>query len=433
MSVLKRILLVLSLAVLPYQTAISVLQIEVKQGVEAGIPVAIVPFAHQGVVAPQNISKIVAADLVRSGRFESVPKSNFLSRPNDHTQVQYKDWRLVKAEVLVVGKVNGISKDQYQVQFQFFDVFKGRQLGGFRYTVRHDQMRKLAHQIADIIYEKLLGQRGAFDTRIAYITTQSSGTGIRYFLKVADSDGYRPQNILESSEPILSPAWSPDGARLAYVTFENRRSNVYVQRILDGGRTKIADFKGLNSAPAWSPDGTKLAMTLSKDGNPEIYILNLASNQLTRLTRHHAIDTEPGWSPDGRTLVFTSDRSGRPQIYRVSARGGQAERLTFEGKYNARASYSPDGKRLTIVTNQGDGFRIAVLYLANRALQVLTDSPLAESPSFAPNGAMILYATQDKGRGVLAGVSSDGRVQQLLRFQQGEVREPAWSPYNSRL
>lgn len=430
---MSRLLIILCIAISPFHAANAVLQIEVKKGVEAGIPIAIVPFVHQGVAPPHNISDIVEADLVRSGRFQSLPHSDFLSRPSDHTQVQYKDWRLIKAEVLVVGEIKGVSNDQFQVQFQFFDVFKSRQLGGFRYTVRNDQVRKLAHQISDIIYEKLLGQRGAFDTRIAYVTAQRASTGVNYFLKIADSDGYNPQNVLESKEPILSPAWSPDGLRLAYVTFENRRSNVYVQRIRDGGRTKIADFKGLNSAPAWSPDGGRLAMTLSKDGNTEIYVLNLGSKQIIRLTRHHAIDTEPGWSPDGRYLVFTSDRSGKPQIYRVPAAGGQAERQTFEGKYNARASYSPDGKRLVMVTNQGGGFRIAVLYLANRALQVLTDSPLAESPSFAPNGAMILYATQYQGRGVLAGVSSDGRVQQLLKFQQGDVREPAWSPYNSRL
>ncbi len=411
------------------------LEIEITQGVEAGIPVALVPFEWRGVgQPPQSLSDIIGSDLRRSGRFEMIPERDFVSRPSDHTGINFKDWRLIKAEALVVGRIENLGGDRYRVQFQLFDVFKGKQLAGSVYpSVPAGSLRKLAHQISDIIHEKLTGEPGPFDTRIAYVTLEKVGGKPRYLLEVADSDGFGAQTILESDEPILSLAWSPDGARLAYVSFEQGRSMIYVQQLRDGSREQVAAFPGLNGAPAWSPDGRRLAMSLSKDGNPEIYVMELATRNVQRLTNHHAIDTEPAWSPDGRHIVFTSDRAGKPQIYRMRGDGAGVERLTFEGKYNARPSYSPDGKRLTLITNQGGGYHVAVFLIDGRGLLELTDSDLDESPSFAPNGGMILYATQQGGSAVLAAVSADGRVKQVLRFQRGEVREPAWSPYNRKL
>ena len=410
------------------------LTIEITQGVERGMPVAIVPFAWEGPGTPiQEVGGIVQANLVRSGRFEAIPENDFLSRPHDDGEVVFKDWRLIKAEALVIGKVRDLGGDRYAVQFQLYDVFRGAQLAGYRYTVEGRHLRRVGHQISDIVYEKLTGEPGAFDTRIAYVTLERGGGRNRYLLQIADSDGYNPVTILESREPIMSPAWSPDGSQLAYVSFEDGRSMVYLQNLADGGRKRIADHEGLNSAPAWSPDGRELALVLSKDGNPEIYRYRLNDGRLMRLTSHLAIDTEPAWSPDGRQIVFTSDRSGSPQLYRMGRDGGATQRLTFEGRYNARADFSRDGRTLSLVTGDGSGFRIAVLRLDNLALQILTDSRLDESPSFAPNGRMILYASERQGRGVLAAVSADGRVQQMLRFQQGDVREPDWSPFNRKL
>ncbi len=410
------------------------LEIEITQGVEAGIPIAVVPFEWNGPgVPPHFVSDIVEADLKRSGRFDTIPRGDFLSNPHDHLQVNYKDWRLIKAEALVVGRMQRAGANQYQVEFRVFDVFKSKQLTGFRYNVPGKSLRKLAHQISDIVYEALTGERGAFDTRVAYVTLERSPTRTRYLLRVADSDGFGAVTILESKEPILSPAWSPDGERLAYVSFEQRRSMIFVQRLGDGKRDLVSSYQGVNGAPAWSPDGRTLAVVSSREGNAEIYTINLQNKQTRRLTNHIAIDTEPAFSPDGSSIVFTSDRAGRPQIYRMRMDGSGVQRLTFEGTYNARASYSPDGKRLTMVTNQGAGYRIGVFHLDSKGLFVITDTTLDESPSFAPNGAMILYATQQGGSGVLSAVSADGRVKQVLRFQKGDVREPAWSPYNRKL
>lgn len=437
MTWMRQSLFVVSAIVLALmsRTASAQLTIEITKGVDAGIPIAVVPFEWTGSSPlPQQIADIVEADLVRSGRFDAKERGDFLETPHDNTEIGYRNWRLLKAEALVVGRVRASSPGRYEVRFQLMDVYKEQQLAGYQFVVDAGKLRKVAHQISDIVYEELIGKPGAFDTRIAYVTVENqASTGNRSLLMVADSDGYGAREILSSTHPIMSPAWSPRGDRLAYVSFEGGRSMVYVQDVLTGGRERIADFEGLNSAPAWSPDGSRLAMTLSRDGNPEIYVMSLNGGGLKRLTNHSAIDTEPSWSPDGQHIVFTSDRAGRPQIYQVPASGGEAQRLTFEGIYNARASYSPSGDRLVMVTNQGGGYQIGVFYLANRALQVLTDSNLDESPTFAPNGDMILYASQAGGRGVLAAVSSDGRVKQRLRFLDGVVREPAWSPFNQKL
>ncbi len=422
-------------ALLAGNVARAQLTIEITKGVEAGIPVAVVPFEWQSSAPPpQDVAAVIEADLVRSGRFDARSKDDFLEVPHDNTEVSYKNWRLLKTEALVVGRMRALAPDRYEVRFQLLDVYKESQLAGYQFVVDGSKLRKVAHQISDIIYEALTGKPGAFDTRIAYVTVQEqASSGTRFLLMVADSDGYGAREILSSSSPVMSPAWSPDGNRLAYVSFEGGRSMVYLQNVVTGQRRLLAEFPGLNSAPAWAPDGRRLAMTLSRDGNPEIYVMDIDGGALRRITNHTAIDTEPAWSPDGSSLVFTSDRAGKPQIYQVPAGGGEARRLTFEGSYNARASFSPDGRNLTLVTNQGSGYLIGLFDLGSGGLNVLTDSNLDESPSFAPNGDMILYASRVGGRGVLAAVSSDGRVQQRLRFLDGSVREPAWSPSNQKL
>jgi len=413
----------------------AVLTIEITQGADVRLPIAVVPFHWDGRDKPvHDVSQIVGQDLARSGRFAVLPATDYVSQPHQDRDVVFKDWRILKAEALLIGGVQQLAPGRYQVEFRLYDVFKEMQLAGFRYTVGAEKLRTVAHQISDIVYEKLTGEPGAFNTRIAYITKENERRGkALYKLQVADSDGYGPQTVVRSPEPLLSPAWSPDGRRLAYVSLEGRHARVFVQNVGDGKRELMAQFKGINSAPAWSPDGRRLALTLSKGGNPDIYVLQLDGRGLRRLTQHPAIDTEPAWSPDGRHIVFTSDRAGRPQVYRMTADGRDTERLTFEGDYNARASYSADGKMLTLVNGDEGRFRIATLKMADKLLNVLTDTTLDESPSFAPNGRMVLYATEVRGRGVLASVTADGRVRHLFKFEEGDVREPAWSPYNREL
>jgi len=425
-------ILVLVVGLLWHFQAIAALTIEITEGVEGALPIAVVPFGWEGTgaVPGQDIAAIVSSDLSRSGRFKTLPASDMLARPHSDSEVEYRDWKVLGMENLVVGRIQPNGTDGYLVRFQLFDVFKGALLTGYSIPATEGNLRATAHRIADIVYETLTGEKGAFSTRIAYVESIPDADGKkRVVLQVADADGYGPQTILNSPDPIMSPAWSPDGLRLAYVSFVRGKPGIYVQEVFTGKRQQVAAYPGINGAPAWSPDGRQLALTLSKDGNPEIYVLNLTSKGLRRLTEHYAIDTEPSWSPDGRTIVFTSDRGGKPQIYRVPASGGRVERVTFEGSYNARASYSPDGKSLTLVTRQGADFRIATLQLGNGRLQVLSGGVLDESPSFAPNGDMIIYATRTGGRHELAAVSVDGRVRQRLTLQGGgDVREPVWSP-----
>ena len=411
--------------------ASAILTIEITQGVDGGLPIAVVPFGGAGTQRPpQDVAAVIEADLARSGRFTPLDKKIFVSRPAEDKQVVFKDWRIVKAEALVIGNVKPAAQGRWQVEFRLYDIYKEKQLAGYSYVVAADRLRAVAHQISDIIYEKLTGDPGVFSTRIAYVTREGVVRRFSFKLQIADSDGHNPVTVLKSKEPLMSPAWAPDGMQLAYVSFEQRRPILYMQNVVNGKRRRIAEFDGINSAPAWSPDGTRLALTLSRDGNPEIYVMRLSDSTLTRLTNHPAIDTEPSWSPDGNEIAFTSDRGGKPQIYRMRANGGKVERVTFEGEYNARASYSADGKMLTLVSGAQGRYHAALLHLQSSVLQVLTDTPLDESPSFAPNGRMILYATDRGGRGVLASVSSDGRVRQLLKLQEGDVREPAWSPFN---
>lgn len=410
------------------------LTIEITQGMEGAVPIAVVPFdiSNNRYQPPQDVSGIIAADLARSGRFAPVDERDMLSKPSDIKQVRFQDWRTLGVDNLVIGKVEAAGDDKYRIQFRVFDVYRGRQITGHSMPATAAQLRYVAHHISDIIYEKLTGEPGAFATHIAYVEVEKKAGYKEYRLLLSDSDGFNARELLNSREPLMSPAWSPDGRKLAYVSFENRRASVYVQDVSTAKRSKVAGFTGINGAPSWSPDGSRLALTLSRDGNPEIYVLNLKDSQLKRLTVGPAIDTEPVWSPDGNSIVFTSDRGGSPQLYRMSASGGSAKRLTFEGSYNASADFSPDGRNLVMVNGDRGHYRIAVQNLDSGLFRVVTDGKLDESPSFAPNGSMIIYATETGRRGVLAAVSSDGRFRQRLSVQKGEVREPVWSPYNRR-
>jgi TolB protein len=428
---MKKLLFALLLSLFWLTAAKADLTIEITEGVEGALPIAIVPFGWQGAGRPPvDISGVIDADLQRSGRFKTIPQGDMLSRPTTADAIQFKDWRALDVENLVIGQVRPKGTGGYEIRFQLFDVYKGEQLTGYTIPTTAPNLRATAHRIADLIYEKLLGIPGAFATRIAYITSTKKADGSQKIdLNIADADGYNPETIVSSTEPLMSPAWSPDGRRLAYVSFEEGRSSIYVQEVYTGKRQKLTSFKGINGAPSWSPDGRKLAMALSKDGNPDIFVYELARKKLRPVTRHYAIDTEPSWSPDGKSLVFTSDRGGKPQIYQVSAFGGPAKRLTFQNSYNASASFSPDGKLLALVTQEDGGYRIAVQDLDSGIMQVLSQGRLDESPSFAPNGGMIIYASKAGYRGELAAVSVDGRVRQRLALQEGDVREPVWSPF----
>lgn len=401
------------------------LQIDITQGTDGTIPIAVVPF---GGGAPEDVAQIVSSDLARSGQFNTLAPTAMPELPIDPQQVNFGAWRAAKRDYVVVGRVRPDGAG-YAIEFYLLDVSKGGQLTAMSVSTSRAELRMGAHRVADIIYEAILGIKGAFATRIAYVTESGVAPYRTYGLEVADSDGYNPQTVLESREPIMSPAWSPDGRRLAYVSFETRRAAIYVQDLYSGRRERVAMFSGINGSPSWSPDGSRLALTLSRDGNPEVYVLDLATRQVQRVTNSSAIDTEATWSPDGSSIVFTSDRGGRPQTYQVGVDGSAPRRLTFDGAYNARPSMSADGRYLTTVQGCGGGFCISVLDLKTGASRVLTKGPMDEAPSFAPNGSMLLYAAQEGGRSVLKVVSVEGRANTRLSFQQGKVRDPAWGPY----
>jgi TolB protein len=406
------------------------LEIEIVQGNASQLPIAIVPFQWRSASPPPvtTVSEVVSNDLYRSGLFAPVDEADMVDRPADAESIRFGTWRLLKVDYLVIGWVNDSPGGGYDIVYQLFDVNTQERLLSQITTVGPGDLRFGAHRVADAIYEALTGVPGAFATRIAYVSATGEGADLRYELVVADADGFNPITVVGSPEPLLSPAWSPDGERLAYVSFEKGNSAIYVQEVTTGARELISSGKGINGAPSFSPDGRYVALTLSRSGNPEIYVRDLTTGSTTQLTNHWAIDTEATWSPDSRTVYFTSDRSGRPQIYAVDRNGGQARRVTFEGDYNARATIAPDGRSLAVAHGRGNEYRIAVWDMENARLRVLTPGVLDESPSFAPNGSMILYATREGTRGVLSAVSADGNVRQRLVLSEGDVREPAWSP-----
>lgn len=424
-------ILILIMALFTIQTAQAQLEIEIISGNASALPIAVVPFQWMEAGAPpvSSVDEIVSGDLYRSGLFDPMAVVDMAERPVDEEGIRFGTWRLLKVDYIVIGKVrtpnDGIG---HELIYQLYDVHTQERLLSRVTTVGPGDMRFGAHRVADAIYEALTGVPGAFSTRIAYITSTGLGNNQRFELVVADADGFGPQSVVGSPEPLLSPAWSPDGKNLAYVSFELGNSAIYMQNVSTGARELISSGKGINGAPSFSPDGKKMAMTLSRSGNPEIYVRDMATGRTNQITQHWAIDTEPVWSPDGRYIYFTSDRGGRPQIYRLPPGGGTPARVTLEGDYNARASISPDGRRIAVAQGRGSEYRIAVWDIKTERFTILTPGTLDESPSFAPNGSMILYATREGSRGVLSAVSADGNVRQRLVLSEGDVREPAWSP-----
>ncbi|TAN54721.1 MAG: Tol-Pal system protein TolB [Betaproteobacteria bacterium] len=424
MIMVMRIFLAL-LAVLAFSGAARAqLSIEITGAGGQRIPIAVAPFPGEASL-PAGIAAIVRADLERSGLFRGIEVPPMVPQPTEGSNVDFAEWRSRLADALVLGSVVQRPDGRFEARFRLYDVVKQAPLGGIAYTLTREQARATAHRIADYIYEKLTGEKGVFSTRIAYVVKR----GNRYELQIADADGASEETALASFEPIISPAWSPDGRRLAYVSFENKKPVVYVHSLLDGKRHVAANFKGSNSAPAWSPDGSKLAVALSRDGGSQLFLLNPDGSGVRRLTQSAGIDTEPVFSPDGQYLYFTSDRGGSPQIYRMPSGGGEAQRVTFEGSYNVSPRISRDGKKLAYIARHNGKFQATLLDLATRQAQILTDSDRDESPSIAPNGRMILLATVVGGRGILSAVSSDGRVKQRLTMPAGDVREPAWGPF----
>ena len=412
------------------------LNVDIVNGVKTATPIVVVPFAQDGgTPLPTDVADVMRNDFNRSGKFRSLAKSDIVEQPSSGAAIKFATWRLLKQDFIVVGHVKNDGNGMVQVSYELWDVNKQQSmLNQAMPPVPVGDLRSVSHQIADIIYQKITGVRGAFWTRIAYITAVGLGNNTTYSLIVADSDGYNPQVVARSRESLLSPAWSPDGKKIAYVSFESGNSNIYVQDITTGSRQLVeAHAKGINGAPAWSPDGSKLAVALSYVGNLELFTLDLATHKETRLTHSLSIDTEPVWTPDGQSLYFTSDRSGQPQIYKIPATGGTPERITFQGQNNADADVSYDGKQVAMVQGNGNVYRIAVMdrSLGNQ-VRFLSPGPLDGSPSFAPNASMLLYSATEGTRGVLYAESADGQVRQRLVLSDGDVREPAWGPYRQR-
>ncbi|MGX5218658.1 MULTISPECIES: Tol-Pal system beta propeller repeat protein TolB [Pseudomonas] len=404
----------------------------ISTGTDRATPIAVVPFGWQGgSVLPDDIAEIVGNDLRNSGVFEPIPRQNMISQPTQASEVIYRDWKAVNAQYVLVGSMVPAG-GRIQVQYALFNVATEQQVMTGTVGGTTDQLRDMAHYISDQAFEKLTGVKGAFSTRLLYVTAERfSVDNTRYTLQRSDYDGARAVTLLQSREPILSPSFAPDGKRIAYVSFEQRRPRIFVQYIDTGRREQITNFEGLNGAPAWSPDGKRLAFVLSKDGNPEIYVMDLASKSLRRVTNQFGIDTEPFWGKDGQTIYFTSDRGGKPQIYKTNINSGSVERVTFVGNYNANPKLSADEKTLVMIHRQEGftNFKVAAQDLQRGNVRILSSTNLDESPTVAPNGTMIIFATRQQGRGVLMLASVNGRVRLPLPTAQGEVREPSWSPY----
>jgi TolB protein len=426
----KIIVLWLAMLVFLSHSASAELIIQITGGTKSAIPVAVVPFAWRGVSghAPINVASIVSADLTRSGHFKTLPVRDMIDKPSRTEAIKLGNWRALAQDYLVIGEIRQ-NQDRFIIEFKLFDVYRGKQLLGYRLPATARGLRRTVHRISDLVYEELTGLQGVFNSRIAYVTQKRKSKRMRiYQLKVADSDGFNPKVIASSIEPIMSPAWSPDGKKIAYVSFEKKKHRIFIQTLATGKRSKIPAGRGINGAPAWSPDGSQLAITLSKDGSPDIYVVDLKNRSWQKLTKSYAIDTEPAWSPDGRQIVFTSDRGGKPQLYIIPSSGGSAKRLTYQGDYNARGSFSKDGRKLLMVHGNRGDYRIAIMDRATKAYSILTKGPLDESPTFSANSGMVLYAKIMNDRGVLSAISVDGRMNQVLTFDNGDVREPAWSP-----
>jgi TolB protein len=409
------------------------LNVDIVGGLKTATPIVVVPFAQQGgTPLPTDVADVMRNDFNRSGKFRSLAKSDIVESPSKGSEIKFATWRLLKQDYIVVGNIKDAGNGMVQVEYELWDVNKQQSLlHQAMPPVPVGDLRSVAHQIADIIYQKITGVRGAFWTRIAYITAVGLGNNTTYSLIVADSDGYNPQVVARSKESLLSPRWSPDGQKIAYVSFESGNSAIYVQNITTGSRQLVeAHVKGINGAPAWSPDGTKLAVALSYVGNLEIFVLDLATHKETRLTHNLAIDTEPVWAPDGKSIYFTSDRSGQPQIYQIPATGGSAQRISFQGQNNADAAVSYDGKQIAMVQGNGNVYRIAIMDKSlGDQVRFISPGPLDGSPSFAPNASMLLYSATEGRREVLYAVSNDGLVRQRLVLADGDVREPSWGPY----
>ncbi len=407
--------------------------VEITRGQAEAIPIAVVPFSSAEFARDSfDVAQVADNDLARSGRFRTMSRKDMIDQPHTGEALVLDDWKRLGSDYVLVGQLSADSADRFTVTFELFNVLNRQRLLGYQISTNRAGLRLASHQVADMVFEKILGVRGAFSTRIAYISVLGHLPNKTYRLIVADADGENPRIVMESREPLMSPAWSPDGQSLAYVSFEDRLPSIYVQTLKSGERTRVSAHAGVNQAPAWSPDGKKLALTLStRDGNLDVYVLDLGTQALTRITDDPAIDTEPQWSHDGQSLYFTSDRAGGPQIYRISlAPGSRPVRLTFQGGYNARPRLSPDETQLAFVTQEGGGYHIATLDLRGRGeTQILTRGRADVSPSYAPNGAVIIYASREHERGVLAMVSADGRVQERLAAAEGEVQEPVWAPF----
>ncbi len=427
-----RALLIVVAAALLAPRSEAQLTVQILRGMAESVPIAIVPLAWDSPdAAPWDVAKTVHADLERSGRFRPLPRSQMLEQPRAAAEVDPADWRMLKVDYVLVGRLAPLPDGRFEVRYELVSVANGERLLGMTMPADRNALKLASHRISDAIYERILGVRGAFATRIAYVAVDGPKTARSYRLVVTDADGANERVVFQSPQPILSPAWSPDGRSLAYVSFHSSLPAIYVQQLKSGQQVRVSAKSGINGAPSFSPDGSQLAIALSRrDGNVDVYLLTLANQELRRLTEDPAIDTEPVWSADGRSVYFTSDRAGAPQVYRQGIGAGErAQRITFDGTYNARPRVSPDGREIALVTIDRGAYRIAVADVARGGLRILTTGQLDESPSYAPNGADIIYGSREGGRGVLSIVSSDGRIQQRLAASAGEVREPAWSPY----